>query len=70
MIPKLIYHVKRLRDGWLGIPQSGDYPQVFSTSKNETVNKTVEVVKRISREAMIVIHSFDGRILEQRKINI
>lgn len=59
------YHVTKTESGWQGKLENGQRASVTGTTKNEVVQKTIEIAKNQS-EASVKIHKMDGKFQQER----
>lgn len=60
------YHVTQNSDGtWKGKAQGGQRASVVADTKQEAVQKTIEIAKK-QQDSQVIIHKKDGKIQEER----
>jgi hypothetical protein len=59
------YHITKTENGWQGKLEKGQRASITGTTKNEVVQKTIEIAKKQSN-ASVKIHKMDGKIQEER----
>ncbi|MEZ7873349.1 MAG: DUF2188 domain-containing protein [Bacteroidales bacterium] len=59
------YHVTKTESGWQGKLENGQRASVTGATKNEVVQKTIEIAKNQS-EASVKIHKMDGKFQQER----
>jgi hypothetical protein len=65
LLMKKNYHVTKTESGWQGKLENGQRASVTGTTKNEVVQKTIEIAKNQS-EASVKIHKMDGKLQQER----
>jgi len=59
------YHITKIENGWQGKLEDGQRASVVGTTKNEVVQRTIEIAKN-QASASVKIHGMDGKIQEER----
>jgi hypothetical protein len=59
------YHVTKTEEGWQGKKEGGERASVKADTKEEAVQKTIEIAKK-QDESSVIIHKKDGEIQEER----
>ncbi len=60
-----VYHVTKSDQGWEGKLEGGQRASVTGTTKQETVDSTIELAKK-QPMASVIIHKEDGTVQEER----
>ncbi|WP_337968049.1 DUF2188 domain-containing protein [uncultured Flavobacterium sp.] len=66
MAERKTYHVTKTEDGWKGELENGKRASVIGTTKEEVVQKTIEIAKNYDGNSNVIIHKKDGKFQEER----
>lgn len=66
MTDRKTYHVTKTDEGWQGKVEGGKKASTTGATKEEVVQKTIEIAKNYNGNSNVIIHKQNGEFQEER----